>query len=81
MGSKDGTEWNATIVSLIASCGLHGIEPWTYLRDVLILLRTWPPERLIELAPKSWKQTLENTDARQRLAASPWSRAPTAAPS
>ncbi|WP_437715939.1 transposase [Sorangium sp. So ce448] len=81
VGSKDGAEWNATIVSLIASCALHGIEPWAYLRDVLILLPTWPPERIIELAPKSWKQTLENADARQRLAASPWPRAPAAAPS
>ncbi|KYG01806.1 transposase [Sorangium cellulosum] len=81
VGSKDGADWNATIVSLIASCALHGIEPWAYLRDVLILLRTWPPERVIELAPKSWKQTLEHADARQRLAASPWPRAPAAAPS
>ncbi|WP_434047592.1 MULTISPECIES: IS66 family transposase [Sorangium] len=81
VGSKDGAEWNATIVSLIASCGLHGVEPWAYLRDVLILLPTWPPDRLIELAPKSWKQTLENADARQRLAASPWPRAPAATPS
>ncbi|AUX28129.1 MULTISPECIES: IS66 family transposase [Sorangium] len=81
VGSNDGAEWNATIVSLIASCALHGIEPWAYLRDVLILLPTWPPERFIELAPKSWKQTLEHADARQRLAASPWPRAPAATPS
>lgn len=81
VGSKDGAEWNATIVSLIASCALHGIEPWAYLRDVLILLPTWPPQRVIELAPKSWKQTLENADARQRLAASPWPRASAATPS
>jgi transposase len=81
VGSNDGAHWNATIVSLIASCALHSIEPWAYLRDVLILLPTWPLERVIELAPKSWKQTLENADARQRLAASPWPRAPAATPS
>ncbi|MDC0678993.1 hypothetical protein [Sorangium atrum] len=52
------------------------------MRDVLILLPTWPPESFIELAPKSWKQTLEHADARQRLAASPWPRgAPAATPS
>ncbi|WP_437589023.1 transposase domain-containing protein [Sorangium sp. So ce1000] len=72
VGSDDGAEWNATIVSLIASCALHHIDPWAYLRDVLILLPSWPRDRVLELAPKSWKQTLENTDARQRLAASPW---------
>jgi transposase len=27
-GSDDGAEWNATATSLIASCQLHGIEPW-----------------------------------------------------
>ncbi|WP_437951401.1 IS66 family transposase [Sorangium sp. So ce296] len=76
VGSDDGAEWNATIVSLIASCAMHQLDPWAYLRDVLILLPGWPRDRVIELAPKSWKQTLENTDARQRLAASPWTWAP-----
>jgi hypothetical protein len=27
-GSDDGAHWNATAVSLIASCQFHGIEPW-----------------------------------------------------
>jgi hypothetical protein len=34
-GSDDGAEWNAIATSLIASCKLHDIEPWAYLRDVL----------------------------------------------
>jgi transposase len=75
VGTDDGAEWNATVVSLIASCALHAIEPWSYLRDALILLPSWPRDRVLELSPKHWKQTLENTDARQRLAASPWCRA------
>lgn len=74
-GSDDGAEWNAIVVSLIASCEMHGIEPWAYLRDVLILLPDWPRDRLLELSPKCWKQTLEQTDARQRLKSSVWSRA------
>ena len=75
VGSDEGAEWNATVVSLIASCALHGLEPWSYLRDVLILLPGWSRDRVLELSPKRWKQTLEQTDARQRLADSPWSRA------
>lgn len=75
VGSDEGAEWNAVVVSLIASCALHGIEPWSYLRDVLILLPGWSRDRVLELSPKRWKQTLEQTDARQRLADSPWSRA------
>ena len=74
VGNDEGGEWNATIVSLIASCKLHDIEPWAYLRDVLILVPDWPRERLLELSPKYWKQTLEHSDARQRLADSVWSR-------
>ncbi len=73
-GNDDGAEWNAIAVSLIASCELHGIEPWAYLRDVLILLPDWPRDRVLELAPKFWKQTLEHSDARKRLDDSIWSR-------
>jgi hypothetical protein len=28
-------------VTLIASCAMHDIEPWSYLRDVLMLLPVW----------------------------------------
>lgn len=75
VGSDEGAEWNTVVVSLIASCALHGLEPWSYLRDVLILLPGWSRDRVLELSPKRWKQTLEQTDARQRLADSPWRRA------
>lgn len=27
-GSDEATHWNTTIVSLIASCELHDVEPW-----------------------------------------------------
>jgi transposase len=81
VGSDDGAEWNAIAVSLIASCELHGIEPWAYLRDVLILLPDWPRDRVLELAPKFWKQTLEQSDAQKRLDDSIWSRVHRPAPS
>ena len=81
VGSDDGAEWNTIAVSLIASCELHGIEPWAYLRDVLILLPDWPKDRVLELAPKFWKQTLEHVDTRQRLDDSVWSRVHRPAPS
>jgi transposase len=74
VGSEDGGEWNAIAVSLIASCELHGIEPWGYLRDVLILLPDWPRDRVLALSPKYWKQTLEQSDARELLGRSIWSR-------
>jgi len=68
-GSDEGAEWNAIATSLIASCKLHDIEPWAYLRDVLLLLPSWPKSAVLELAPKFWKQTREQTQTQQRLRA------------
>lgn len=74
LGSEDGGEWNCIFSALIASCKLHDIEPWAYLRDLFILLPDWPRSRVLELSPKFWKQTLEQTDAQKRLAANPFYR-------
>jgi len=57
VGSDDGGEVNATLVSLLASCQMHGIEPYAYLRDLLCLLPSWPQTRVLELAPANWKAT------------------------
>lgn len=67
-GGDSGVAWNTTVVSLIASCRLHDIEPWAYLRDVLTLLPGWPSHRVVELAPKYWKETLLRPQTEQRLA-------------
>lgn len=69
VGSDDGARWNTTIVSLIASCQLHDIEPWAYLRDVLSLLPSWPAKNVLELAPKLWKQTRQKAETQHALAA------------
>jgi transposase len=70
-GSSDGARWNTVFVSLIASCALHGIEPWAYFRDVLSLLPRWPASRVLELAPAYWEQTRQQPDTQQLLAADP----------
>jgi hypothetical protein len=69
LGNDEGARVNTVFVSLLASCQLHGIEPWAYLRDLLCLLPSWPRSRVLELAPASWQQTLQQQDAQQRLAA------------
>jgi hypothetical protein len=43
VGSDDGGDVNATIVSVLASCSLHKIEPFAYMRDLLCLLPRWAP--------------------------------------
>lgn len=69
VGNDDAAEVNATFVTLLASCRLHEIEPWAYLRDIFCLFPSWPRRRVLELAPVNWKQTLENEETQQRLAA------------
>ena len=54
LGSDDAGDVNATFVSLLASCQLHGHEPWAYLRDLFCLLPSWPDKRVLELAPAYW---------------------------
>jgi transposase len=72
VGSDDGAEVNTVFVSRLASCGLHQLEPWTYLRDLFCLLPGWSKSRVLDLAPAYWKKTLENEDAQQRLADNPF---------
>jgi transposase len=69
LGSDDGGDVNATFVTLLASCQLHGIEPWAYLRDLLCLLPSWPRRHVFDLVPADWNKTAQQQDAQQRLAA------------
>jgi transposase len=66
--TDNGALWNATVVSLIASCRMHDIEPWAYLRDILILLPVWSQTRVIELAPAHWSATLGRPETQCLLA-------------
>lgn len=75
VGSDDAAAVNAAFVCLLASCQLHDVEPWTYLRDLFCLLPGWPIRRVLELAPVNWKKTLQNEDAQQHLAANIFRRA------
>jgi transposase len=67
VGHDDAGAVNATFTSLLASCRLCDVEPWTYLRDILCLLPSWPEHRLLELAPVEWKDTRDRDDVRALL--------------
>ena len=69
VGSDSGAAANATAVSLIASCAMHGVEPWAYLRDVLTVLPAWKNARVIELAPHRWQKTREQPETKRLLEA------------
>ena len=63
LGTDEAGDVNATFVTLLASCQLHGVEPLGYLRDLLCLLPSWPVKRVLELAPAYWKKTVELDEA------------------
>ena len=75
MGSPEGARANTTFVSLLASCAMHKLEPWAYLRDLLCLLPSWPAQRVLELAPASWTELLKDPAVQQRLEANIFRRA------
>jgi len=58
-GSESGAERAAIIYSLVASCKLHGIDPFEYFRDVLKRVGTHPQSRIDELLPCNWKPPLK----------------------
>lgn len=51
--NPSGLRWYTVFRSLIASCGLHGLEPQTYLDEVLRLAPHWSQTRMLELAPST----------------------------
>ena len=43
------------IQSLLVTCRLHGVDPYTYLVDVLQRISEHPARRVSELTPRVWK--------------------------
>jgi transposase len=53
-GSDAGGKTAAVLTSLTATCKRHGIDPWSYLSDVLSRIPTHPADRVAELLPDVW---------------------------
>jgi hypothetical protein len=56
-GSDDHAAAAANLLSLMAGCKLHRLDPERYLAEVIHVLPYWPRERYLELAPAYWAQT------------------------
>ena len=52
-GSAEGGTRAAILYSLIGTCGLLGVEPWAYLKDVM--QRIAAGEDPARLTPRLWK--------------------------
>ncbi|MFH0902794.1 MAG: IS66 family transposase [Pseudomonadota bacterium] len=57
-GSDAGGDRAAVIYSVLGSCALAKVEPWSYLKDVFEkIANRWPAKRIDELLPKAWQAT------------------------
>jgi transposase len=74
VGSDDGARVNAVCTSLLASCRMLGIEPWSYLRDLLCLAPKWPAHAMLALSPINWSTTRERDDVKRALDENPYRR-------
>lgn len=72
LGSDDGGHTNAVFTSLLASCRMLGVEPWSYLRDLFCLLPRWPHHRVLELAPVNWAETSTSDEVQRVLRLDPY---------
>jgi transposase len=55
VGSPRGGQTAAVLFSFTSTCQRLGVEPWRYLRDVLMRLPTTPTSQLGELLPDHWQ--------------------------
>lgn len=63
IGSPQGGQAAAVLMSFTSTCKRLGVEPWAYLQDVLSRLPTTPAEQLGELAPDKWQAALRASQA------------------
>jgi hypothetical protein len=52
-----GAKQVGIIQSLLVTCKLQGINPYTYLVDVLQRISQHPASKAIDLTPRIWKET------------------------
>jgi transposase len=56
LGSKEAGQRSAVIYTLIENCRRHGVELYTYLKDVLERMPTTTTQEIGQLTPLNWKK-------------------------
>jgi transposase len=55
-GSEEAGQRSAVIYTLIENCRMHGIEPYSYLKDVLARLPHTTNQQVAQLTPLNWQK-------------------------
>ncbi|MEZ4263348.1 MAG: transposase domain-containing protein, partial [Polyangiaceae bacterium] len=54
VGHEDAGDNIAALYTLVATCEAHGVNPFDYLRDVLMRVSTHPASDIDALLPHRW---------------------------
>ena len=63
-GSEEAGQRSAVMYTLIENCRLHGVEPYTYLKDILERLPYCTNQNVNQLTPRNWQQARETSPKR-----------------
>ena len=63
-----GAERIGVIQSLLVTCRLQGVDPYTYLVDVLQRISEHPASQVIDLTPRVWKTKFAHDPMKSDLA-------------
>jgi hypothetical protein len=55
-GSHEAAKRSGMLYSLLGTCKMHSIEPYTWLRDILQRIATHPINKVQELLPHRWSK-------------------------
>jgi len=55
-GSHEAAKRSGMLYSLLGTCKMHGIEPTTWLKEVLRIIPTHPINKIKDLLPQNWKK-------------------------
>ena len=54
-GHVEGAQNLAVLQTIVATCAVHSIDPYDYIKDILIRIQSHPASRIDELLPWNWK--------------------------
>ena len=60
-GSHEAARRSGMLYSLFGTCKMHGIEPYTWLKDVLQRIPTHQVNKVHELLPHRWNKPLSQS--------------------
>ena len=63
-----GADRVAIIQSLLVTCRLQGVDPYTYLVDVLQRISEHPASQVNDLTPRIWKEKFSQNPMKSDLA-------------